>query len=91
MATSAQIQSAVADALENDLTFTEMAALLKRAIINAIIASDGTIALPWNNVGSDSTSISRMTLDQAQAVLDFCLTRANGGLVSSLAEFRNPV
>jgi hypothetical protein len=68
-----------------------MAVLLKRAIINAIIDSTGSVVMPWNTVSSDSTTMSRMTMDQAQAILDFCLTRANGGLVSSLAEFRNPV
>jgi len=87
VATSVQIQAALAEANAADLSFDDMAKLLKRAIVNAIINGSGELALPWQTVGSDGTSIARLPLDAAQRLLDFCIQRASSGVVAQLAEF----
>lgn len=87
MATAAQIQAAIADAVANDVPFEEMAALVKRALINAMINNAGDIEIPWQAVASDGTSNARMPIDAAQRLLDFCLQRANGGIIAQYVEF----
>ncbi len=90
MATAAQIQAAIADASANDLSFADMAALVKRAIINSLINSTGDVELAWAVAGSRSTSVTRMSMDQAQALLDFCLKRSGGGVIGQYVEFTKP-
>ncbi len=64
-----------------------MAALLKRAILNAYINASGECELPWQSVGSDGTSTARLPLETAKQLLDFCLQRASGGVIGQYVEF----
>lgn len=87
VATSAQIQAALATARQNDLDWSDMAALLKQAIINAIVSSSGEVALPWSSVDADGTAVTRMTLSEAQEAYARFNALASGGAVSQFAEF----
>jgi hypothetical protein len=90
MATTAQIQAALATARNNDISYADMAAMLKAAIISAYLDGSGSLALPWQSTASDGTSITRVPLDGAHNLLKFCERMATGGVVSQLAEFSNP-
>lgn len=87
--TDAQIQAALISGTA-DLSWAEMARLLKKAIIEAYFTSAGAINLPWQSVASDGTTITRIPLANAVSFLDFCTRRISGGVVSQLAEFRLP-
>ncbi len=87
MATGAEIQAALADAIENDLSFADMATLLKRALINAVVGSSTSIEIPWQSTASRGTSIMRMDMGAAERLLDFCTKRAAGGVVAQYVEF----
>jgi len=87
--TDAQLQAALLSGTA-DLSWGEMARLLKKAIIEAHFTNAGVVAIPWQVVASDSTSITRVPLASAISFLDFCVKRQSGGIVSQLAEFRSP-
>lgn len=87
--TDAQLQAALVSAAAQ-LSWGEMAALMKKAVIEAHFDGTGSVVLPWQSVNSDGTSITRIPYDRAVSFLDFCVKRASGGVVSQLAEFRTP-
>lgn len=89
MATTAQIQAALADAQSGGLSWGEKAALLKKAIDNALVTDSGTVELPWTTAGSDGTSLSRIPLDQAVALAVKLESLDSGGLVGQYAELRD--
>lgn len=89
MATGATIQSVLADALTNDISFADMAVLVKRAIVNALISGSNTCQIPISSGTVDGVEAT-MTLQSAQELLDFCLKRAAGGVVPQWAEFKEP-
>lgn len=87
MATAAQIQAALADAQTNALSWGDKAALLRRAIDNAIVANDGTIEIPWQTMGSDGTNITRITLTEAVDMAVRFERLDGGGIVAQYVEF----
>ncbi len=90
MATAAQIQAALATAKASDISYGDMAILLKAAILASYLDGTGALTLPWVTTASDGTSISRVSVDQAKHMLEYCQRLASGGVVSQPAEFRNP-
>lgn len=91
MATAAQIQAALATAKANDLTYADMAILLKAAILAALVDGTGSLILPWQSTASDGTSVTRTSIEAAQRLLEFCQRNMSGGVVSQPGEFRSPV
>lgn len=87
--TDAQLQAALVSGAA-DLSWGEMARLMKKAIIEAHFTSSGTVTLPWQSVTSDGTALVRLPIASAISFLDFCVKRQSGGVVSQLSEFRNP-
>ncbi len=86
MATAAEIQAVLADALANDISWADLAIILKRALINSMI-SGSDVSLPWKSVNSDGTAITR---DDAERLLQLCNRMSGGGIQPQLGEFRNP-
>jgi hypothetical protein len=87
MATPAQIQTALADSQAADLDWSQMAMLMKRAIINALVTSSADVELPAQVISSSGASISRMSITEAQALYSRFASMGSGGLVAQLAEF----
>lgn len=81
------IQAALATAQANDLDWSDMAVLLKQAIINAMVSSSGEVALPWTTAGADGTSVTRLSLIEAQALYAKFNALASGGVVPQFNEF----
>jgi hypothetical protein len=90
MATAAQIQAALASAKAADLSYSDMAVLIRQAIMSAFLDGSGNVALPWQSTGSDGTNIVRMPIEAAQRLLDWVETQASSGVVCQRGEFRNP-
>ena len=86
MATAAEIQSALAFAKENDLSWADIAVLAKSALISSML-SNGSLTVPWRSVGSDGTSITRESLVE---LIRFCESQAAGGAVAQYVEFTGP-
>ncbi len=87
--TDAQLQAALVSAAAQ-LSWGEMAALMKKAIVEAHFDGSGNVQLPWQSVNSDGTSITRVPYDRAVSFYDFCVKHASGGIVAQLSEFRLP-
>lgn len=90
MATPAQIQAALAEAQQASLSWGEMAALLKYAIVQAQISGSGTVQLPVASVSADGTSVNQLPIDQASALAAKWESMDYGGVVGQYAELREP-
>lgn len=90
MATASQIQLALANARAADISYSDMALLLKHALLGAMLDGSGSLVLPWQTTASDGTSITRMAITEARLLLEFLQANANGGVVVQYGEFRNP-
>jgi hypothetical protein len=87
MATTAQVQAALADAQANALGWGDKAALLRRAIDNAIINGSGECELPWQTTGANGISITRITIKEAVDMAIRFESLDCGGIVGQLVEF----
>lgn len=87
MATSAQIQAALADAAANDLDYRQQALLLRRAVTNALVTGTGEITLPFTAVGADGAQITTMSIDAALTMAVRLENLATGGIVAQYVEF----
>lgn len=89
MATGATIQSVLADVRTNDISFEDMALIVKRAILNALIDNNSNCIIPISSVGKDGATVN-MPIEQATALMDQLLKLASGGVVAQTAEFQDP-
>lgn len=89
MANAADIQALIADVSANDIDFGDLAKVVKRALLNALLDPNGNVIIPYTSVGGDAFTAT-VSIEAAQNLLDFCLRRAGGGLVAQYVEFRDP-
>jgi hypothetical protein len=89
-ATPAQIQTALADAQANNLSYAHKAILLSAAIDQSLVNGSGEVSLPWTSTGSDGTTITRMSLNDAVTLLARLRSMQYGGIVGQYVEFQNP-
>lgn len=87
MATPAQIQTALADAVATDLDWSEMAVLMKRAILNAMVSSSSEVSLPAQVISSSGASVSRVSIAEATDLYNRFSGMASGGVFAQFAEF----
>jgi hypothetical protein len=87
MATAAQIQAALADAQTNALSWSDKAALLRRAIDNAIISGTGECEIPWQTTSADGVSIQRIAIKDAVDMAIRFEALDSGGIVGQYVEF----
>ena len=87
MATPAQIQTALADSQAADLDWSEMAVLMKRAIINAMVNSSSEVALPAQVVSSSGASVSVVSMSEAMTLYSRFAAMGSGGIVGQYVEF----
>lgn len=87
MATTAQIQAALADAQANALGWADKAALLRRAIDNAIINGSGECEIPWQTTGANGISITRITIKDAVDMAVRFEALDSGGVIGQYVEF----
>lgn len=87
MATTAQIQAALADAQANGLGWSDKAALLRRAIDNAIINGSGECELPWQTTGANGISITRISIKEAVDMAIRFEALDSGGIIAQYVEF----
>jgi hypothetical protein len=87
MATTAQIQAALADAQANALGWSDKAALLRRAIDNAIINGSGECELPWQTTGANGVSITRISIKEAVDMAIRFESLDSGGVIGQFVEF----
>ena len=88
-ATIAQIQTALADARTSALSWSDKAALLRRAIDNAIVTGTGECELPWTQTGADGVSLTRITLKEAVDIAVRFEALDSGGVIGQYVEFRS--
>lgn len=89
MATGPNIQQVLADAQLYDLSWDDLAVIVKRAILNALIDQNNNCIIPISAAGKDGATIS-MTLDSARNLLKELLALASGGIVAQYAELGEP-
>ena len=87
MATPAQIQAALADAQTNALGWGEKAALLRRAIDNAIVNGTGECEIPWQTTGANGISITRISIKEAVDMAVRFESLDSGGVIGQYVEF----
>jgi hypothetical protein len=87
MATAAQIQAALADAQTNALSWSDKAALLRRAIDSAIISGSGDCEIPWQTTAADGVSIQRIAIKDAVEMAIRFESLDSGGVVPQYVEF----
>lgn len=87
MATGAQIQSALADARLNDVSYSDRVLLIQRAIDNAMFDASGNLIVPITSAGSDGVSVT-ISLDLAFKLMDYYRRIASGGVVPQYVEFK---
>jgi|GEM_PF-5466810 len=90
MATTAQIQAALATAQSSALSWGDKADLLRLAIDNALVGGAGEVELPWANVGADGTNIARMSIKEAAELAVKFDSMDSGGIVGQYVELRDP-
>jgi hypothetical protein len=87
MASESEVAAALALAQSAELTYSQMATLLKHAIVSAMIDGSGNLVIPWQTTGSDGTTISRMQLSEARLLLKFLQSNSGGGVLLQPIEF----
>jgi hypothetical protein len=88
MATTAQVQAALAEASSSSLSWAQKATLLRRAIDNAIVSGSGECELPWTQTGANGVNISRISLKEAVDMAIKFEALDSGGIVPQFVEFR---
>lgn len=88
MATNAIIQAALSAAMSSGLSWRDKAVLLRAAVDNAIVADDGTIALPWTQTGANGVNLTRLSLKEAIDMAVRFESLDTGGIVGQYVEFR---
>lgn len=89
MATTAQIQAALADAQASALSWGEMAVLMKRAIVNAQVTGSSTVALPVQATSADGSSVTMISIIEAAKLAAKWESMDSGGVVAQYAELRD--
>lgn len=87
MATTAQIQAALADASANDISWAEGAKIIRRAIWNATINGSGECEIPWQTTGANGISITRLSVKEAVDLAVRFERLDSGGVIGQLVEF----
>ena len=87
MATTAQVQAALADAQTNALGWGDKALLLRRAIDNAIVNGSGECEIPWQTTGANGISITRISIKEAVDMAIRFESLDSGGVIGQYVEF----
>ena len=87
MATTAQIQAALADAQANALGWADKAKIIRRAIDNALFSGSGECELPWEITGANGVSITRISIKEAVDMAIRFESLDSGGVIGQFVEF----
>ena len=85
--TAAQIQTVLHAAAGAGLDYEKAAEALDVAIFAAQINAAGELEMPWQSVGSDGTTTTRVTISDAIKLATYFRQRACGGVYSQGLEF----
>lgn len=85
--TNDQVQTALAAAQAQRLTWSDKAALLSQAIDRALVNSSGEVEIPWTSAGGGGSNVSRLSIDAAVELLRKIEGLSTGGISANLAEF----